>query len=199
MKIGTIGAGHIAQAFTKHAAKAGYEVVVSNKSGAAALAPLVATFGPNVKAGTMAEAVEAEVVLFSVPWNGAAAALQEVPAWKGQILVDTTNALSLPDFKPLDLGAQISSEIIAELAPGARVVKAFNTLFATTLSADPAEGGGQRVIFISGDDAAAKATVLALIAKLGFAGIDLGNLATGGRLQQFGGPLASVNLVKLPG
>ncbi|MCY1561261.1 hypothetical protein D9M68_984920 [compost metagenome] len=81
--------------------------------------------------------------------------------------------------------------------PGARVVKAFNHLRPELLAADPAERGGQRVLFFAGDDAQAKAEVGALIGRLGFAGIDLGTLAVGGRLTQFpGGPLPTLELVR---
>ncbi|TGE03781.1 NADPH-dependent F420 reductase [Hymenobacter fodinae] len=198
MKIGTIGAGNIAQAFARHAAQAGFEVVISSKSGPAALINLAASLGPGVKARTVEEAAQADLVLLSVPWDAVADVLARVPGWKNQILVDTTNAIHFPDFKPLDLGEKTSSEIVAEQAPGARVVKAFNTLAAALLAASPGEGGGQRVVVISGDDAAAKAEVLALIGNLGFAGLDLGELATGGRLQQFGGAFSGVNLLKLP-
>ncbi|UOG73379.1 NADPH-dependent F420 reductase [Hymenobacter tibetensis] len=198
MKIGTIGAGNIAQAFVRHAAHAGYEVVISSKSGPAALTELAATLGPGVKARTVEEAAQADLVLLSVPWGAVADVLNRVPAWKNQIVVDTTNAIHFPDFKPLDLGAKTSSEIVAEQAPGARVVKGFNTLGAALLAASPSEGSGQRVIFISGDDAAAKASVLELINKIGFAGIDLGGLAAGGQLQQFSGAFSGINLVKLP-
>ena len=198
MKIGTIGAGNIAQAFVRHAAKAGFEVVISSKSGPAALTELAATLGPGVRAGTVAEAVQADLVLLSVPWDAVAEILSQVPAWRGQILVDTTNAVSYPDFKALDLGEKTSTEIVAELAPGARVVKGFNALGAAILALDPHEGAGKRVIFISGDDASAKAEVLQLLEAMGFAGIDLGSLATGGRFQQFPGVLAGNNLAQFP-
>jgi predicted dinucleotide-binding enzyme len=198
MRIGTIGAGNIAQAFVRHAAKAGFEVVISSKSGPGALTELAATLGPGVRAGSVAEAVQADLVLLSVPWDAVAEVLANVPAWQNQILLETTNAIHFPDFKPLNLGAKTSSEIVAEQAPGARIVKGFNTLGAALLAAEPGEGGGQRVVVISGDDAAAKADVLKLIAKMGFAGIDLGGLVAGGRLQQFGGAFSGVNLVKLP-
>jgi predicted dinucleotide-binding enzyme len=155
-------------------------------------------FGPGVQAGTTAEAVKADIVLLSIPWVDVADALRNVPAWNGQILIDATNAISFTNFKPFDLGDKTSSELVAGLAPGARIVKAFNTLAAGTLAADPSEGGGQRVIFLSGDDAAAKAEVLKLIEALGFAGIDLGGLAAGGQLQQFAGALAAKNLIRLP-
>ena len=65
------------------------------------------------------------------------------------------------------------------------------------LGSDPHEAGGQRVIFISGDDADAKAEVVALFQDAGFAAIDLGDLETGGALQQIHHPLAGVNLIRL--
>ena len=90
-----------------------------------------------------------------------------------------------------------SSEIVADLVAGARVVKAANTLSAEVLASDPHQADGQRVIFISGDNDDAKAGVLALFKDAGFAVIDLGNLATGGAMQQIHHPLAGVNLIRL--
>ena len=88
---------------------------------------------------------------------------------------------------------------MAELVAGARVVKAANTLPAELLGADPRDAGGRRVLFLSGDDAAAKAEVAELFEAAGFSPIDLGDLVTRGRLQQAtGGPLAALNLVRLP-
>ena len=84
------------------------------------------------------------------------------------------------------------------MAPGARVVKAANTLLRAVLAADPNEAGGHRVLFMSGDDAAAKAQITGILEKAGFATIDLGALAIGAKLQQFpGGPLPTLNLIKL--
>ena len=80
----------------------------------------------------------------------------------------------------------------------ARVVKAANTLGAAVLGSDPQQGGGRRVIFVSGDDAEAKSAVTALFQDAGFVAIDLGGLVTGGALQQVGGPLSGVNLIQLP-
>jgi len=83
--------------------------------------------------------------------------------------------------------------------PGARVVKAANTLTPELLGADPQQDGGRRVLFMSGDDAAAKADVGKILQKIGFAAIDLGGLAIGGRMHQFpGGPLPALNLIRLP-
>jgi len=71
-------------------------------------------------------------------------------------------------------------------------------LLRAVLAADPNEAGGHRVLFMSGDDAAAKAQVDSVLSKFGFATIDVGGLASGGRLQQFpGGTLPTLNLIKL--
>jgi len=78
-------------------------------------------------------------------------------------------------------------------------VKAGNTLGADMLGSDPHKAGGRRVIFISGDDADAKADVVAVFKDAGFATIDLGSLATGGAMQQIHHPLAGVNLIRLRG
>src|SRR5206468_125793 len=91
-----------------------------------------------------------------------------------------------------------SSERVAGLVGSARVVKAANTLGAAVLGADPHEAGGQRVIFVSGDDVDAKSEVIALFQDAGFFAIDLGDLIRGGGMQQVRGPLAGVNLIRLP-
>lgn len=130
--------------------------------------------------------------------GGIGAALSDLPAWNGRILIDTTNPVVQPGFRLADLNGRTSSEIVASLAPGARVVKVANTLLRAVLAADPKQAGGHRVLFMSGDDAAAKADASGILEKVGFATIDLGRLGSGGRLQQFpGGPLPTLNLIKL--
>jgi predicted dinucleotide-binding enzyme len=93
-------------------------------------------------------------------------------------------------------GPELLAGVVSQL--GAHVVKVANTLPSTLVSADPKQGGGRRVLFMSRDDAAAKADVSGILDKVGFATIDLGGLASGGRLQQFpGGSLPNLNLIKL--
>lgn len=92
-----------------------------------------------------------------------------------------------------------SSELVADLVSGAHVVKAANTLSAEVLSSDPHEAGGRRVIFISGDDVEAKSDVAALFQDAAFFTIDLGDLKTGGAMQQIHHPLAGVDLIRLGG
>ena len=198
MNIGIIGAGGIGQAFAGQVAKAGYDVIVSNSRGPESLAGLVRQLGRRTKAGTRQEAARADVVMLAVQWQQLRVALSELPAWNGRILIDATNPVVQPGFRLADLGGRTSSEVVASLAPGARVVKVANTLPIALLSADPKQAGGRRVLFMSGDDETAKADVSAILENVGFATIDLGGLASGGRLQQFpGGPLPTLNLIKL--
>lgn len=192
--ISIIGAGAIGSALARLLTGAGFEVKLANSRGPASLAGLVAELGPRASAATVAEAAQADVVFLSVPWSRIADAVAGLGDWGGRIVVDANNPIEAPAFKPFDLGGRASSEVVAGLLPGARVVKAFNHLQPALLV--PAEKG-QRVLFYSGEDAAAKREVAQLIERLGFFGIDLGGVE-GGRLAQFpGGPLPALNLLKV--
>jgi predicted dinucleotide-binding enzyme len=198
MTIGIIGSGAIGTAFARTLARSGIAATISNSRGPDSLADLVRELGPAITAGTREEAARADMVFVAVNWTKLPGALAGLPDWSGRIVIDANNPIEPPLFKPLDLKGRVSSEIVADLVPGARVVKAFNHLRAEVLAADPRSSGGRRVLFHSGDDSAAKAEVAALIDRIGFAGIDLGSLAVGGRLAQFpGGPLPNQNLVKV--
>jgi predicted dinucleotide-binding enzyme len=192
MDVGIIGAGRLGQAMARTALRAGRRIVMANSRSPESLTPLVSTLGEGASAGTVDEAASADVVVIAVPWPRVGAAVAGL-RWDGRIVVDATN-----DFDPGDLDGSTSSQVLAGLVPGARVVKAANTLGAPVLGSDPHEGGGRRVLFLSGDDAGAKSAVTALFEDAGFAAIDLGGLATGGAMQQVGGPLAGVNLIQLP-
>jgi predicted dinucleotide-binding enzyme len=197
MKIGIIGAGGIGLAFAKQVRKAGYDVLISNSRGPESLTGVVEQLGGNTKAATVEEAAKADVVFISLPWTKLEAALAKWPSFDGRIVIDPMNAFT-PDFKLVDLQGKTSSEVVAGWLPGAKVVKAFNTLPVALLEADPHEAGGSRVITYSGDDADAKKTVGEIIAKMGFTGLDLGGLITGGTLQSFQtGPFPMLNLIKL--
>jgi len=175
------------------ALRAGRRVVIANSRGPESLASVVSSLGEGVSAGTVDEAAAADIIVIAVPWDRVPAALQGLE-WNSQIVIDANN-----DWAADDLNGRTSSELVADLVAGARVVKAANTLGAEVLGSDPREGGGRRVLFLSGDDADAKATVKELFEAAGFAAIDLGDLATGGELQQIHHPLAGVNLIRLAG
>ena len=189
--VGIIGAGRLGQAMARTARRAGRDVVIANSRGPESLTSVVSDLGEGVSVATVEEAAAAGMVVIAVPWDRVPAAVQGLE-WNGQIVIDATN-----DWSADDLNGRTSSELIADLVAGAPVVKAANTLNAEVLGSDPHEAGGQRVIFISGDDADAKAEVVALFQDAGFAAIDLGDLATGGVMQQIHHPLAGVNLIRL--
>jgi len=191
MDVGVIGAGRLGQAMARTALRAGRSVAIANSRGPESLASVVSALGEGVSAATVDAAASAGIVVIAVPWDRVSAAVKGLN-WNSQIVVDATN-----DWAADDLQGRTSSELVADLVPGARLVKAANTLSAEVLASDPHETGGRRVIFISGDDAEAKADVVALFQDAGFAAIDLGDLATGGAMQQIHHPLAGVNLIRL--
>ncbi len=201
MIIGIIGAGGIGAAFAAQVAKAGYEVIVSNSRGPESLSDLVSKLGRKARAGTREEAAAADIVVLAVQWQQVRGALAGLPAWNGRVLVDATNPIEQPGFRVADLGGRTSSEVVSSLAPGARVVKAANTLPPSLLGADPKVNGGRRVLFVSGDDAEAKSEIAEVLGKVGFATVDLGSLAIGGgggRVQQFpGGGVPGLDLVRM--
>jgi 8-hydroxy-5-deazaflavin:NADPH oxidoreductase len=189
--IGIIGAGRLGQAMARVAVRAGRSVVIANSRGPESLTSLASALGEGVSTGTPADAAAAAIVVIAVPWDRVPAAVNGLE-WNSQVVIDATN-----DWAADDLNGRTSSEIVAGLVSGARVVKAANTLSAEVLGSDPHEAGGQRVLFMSGDNVEAKSVVAALFQDAGFATIDLGDLATGGAMQQIHHPLAGVNLIRL--
>src|SRR6201993_3239299 len=196
MEIGTIGAGAFAQAFAKRALKAGHKIKISNSRGPNSLRDIVNQLGPGATAATKEEAAACEMVLLAVPWDNVPGTLASLPKWNNQILIDGTNPFhgKAGDFTPADVGNLSTSQLVAALAPGARVVKALNTMIVPNLEAEPIVNGARRVAFISADDDGAKGQVEILLAGFGYSVIDLGNLRDGGLIQQAGGPLAGRNL-----
>jgi predicted dinucleotide-binding enzyme len=198
MRIGIIGAGGIGQAFAGHMIKAGHEVLLSNSRGPDSLKEVVSRLGPRATAVTRDEAARAEVVFLSARWPQLPEALSGLPPWDGRILIDAANPIAPPGFSKADLQGSTSAEIVASLAPGARVVKVVNTLPVALLASDPNQADGHRVLFMSGNDAEAKSQVDELLSKAGFAAIDVGTLASGGALHEVpGGLLTNLNLIKL--
>ena len=197
MKIGMVGAGVVAQAIARSAIGVGHEVVLCNSGTADRLAEVVSALGPRASAATTTEVAGADIVLLAVPWLAVKDALQPIPNWHGRIVIDATNPFVQlePKLVLADLGGDSASERVADLLPGARVVKAFNSILMKRFEEGSAVGSTRRVLFVSGDDGDAKATVSELIESFGFAAVDLGSLAWGGRLQQAGGALAGLDIL----
>ncbi|MFE4173927.1 NADPH-dependent F420 reductase [Streptomyces sp. NPDC056909] len=194
MRIGFLGAGVVAQTIARHVLPLGHQVLFSNTKGPDSLAPLVGELGSGASAGTPQQAAEQDIVVLAVNWPNVQNALFSVPDWSGRLLVDATNRVAGYDpFTLGDLSGRTSSEIVADLAPGARVVKAFNSVPMSWIS-DFSSAKPHTVLFVSGDDSEAKKPVTELIEQAGLVSVDLGSLAAGGRLQQLGGPLAGINL-----
>ena len=136
----------------------------------------VARLGAQASIGSTAAAIAAaEVVILAVPYAAAQAVAGSVADWGQKILVDATNPLA-PGLAGLSLGTVTSgAEQIAAAAHGARVVKAFNTTGAENM-ADSAYAGGRIFMPVCGDEAGARARVLALAALIGFDAVDCGEL-----------------------
>jgi predicted dinucleotide-binding enzyme len=215
MTIGIIGSGALGSNFARILAKKGISATISNSRGPASLTELVNELGPSIKAGTVAEAASADMVLVAVRWVDAEKVLGNLPAWNGRIVIDGTNPVEFfdpatsPDaqdpsnplaaygIKAVDLGGKHSSQIIQQLVPGARLVKAFNHNDVNVLK-EPETAGGKRVLFYSGDDAAAKAEVRGIMEAAGFFAVDLGSLDVGGPLASLPfGPLSTHNFIRL--
>jgi 8-hydroxy-5-deazaflavin:NADPH oxidoreductase len=201
MKVGFIGAGSVAGTFGRHLMNAGHTVIVSNSRGPETLAGFVADLGPGAIAGTKQEAAEGDVVILATHWVSVPEALKGVD-WHGRILVDATNAHidPKPDISlegvtrsraALKAKGRASSEIVAELAVGARVVKALSNMPMAWIR-DFSASKPRTVIFTSGDDSEAKRTVMELINSTGLVAIDLGQLAMGDAMHDVGGPLSGI-------
>lgn len=195
MKYAIIGSGAIGTAIARQFARQQLEVQVANTRGPASLQTLVDELGSVVVPTELKTALAADIVFLAIPFDAVAAALKDAPAWNERIIVDTTNAIDFSDFSPADLGGRPSSDIVAAAAPGARLVKAFNTMFANVVARKPDDARGRRVLFLSGNDKAANATLSELIERFGYAPIDLGSISAGGLLQQFGGPLTTHSMI----
>lgn len=195
MKIGFIGAGNIAQAVGTQLAAVGHDVTISNSRGGDTLAALAAPL--SLTAGTVAQAADHEVVFLTVPWGKVPAALDAAGDLTDRILVDTTNPLEAPTFTKADLGGLTSSEVIANLAPTAQVIKAFNHMTPESYADGPVVSGGRKLLFHSSDHPDAHTVIAALIESLDYTPINLGTLAGGGALHEFpGGPLPARTFIE---
>ncbi len=192
MHVAILGSGKIGATLARRLTAAGHHVTIANSRGPASLAGLVDELGPRaVAASDVAAAARAgEVVVLALPFH----LYDRLPAaeLEGKVVVDAMNYYPARDghIAPLDEDRTTSSELLANQLPGARVVKAFNTLVWTQLGGRgrPAGAPDRLVLFVAGDDAEAKAGVAALADDIGFDTLDTGGLA-GSRRQQPGAPV----------
>jgi predicted dinucleotide-binding enzyme len=187
MKISILGAGNVGGTLGRGWAGKGHEVFfgVPNPDDAKTQA-LLTTIGSKARAGTVAEAAAAsDLIVLATPWPVTQDAIKAAGDLTGKVVVDCTNPLT-EDFSGLCLGYTTSgAEQVAQWAKCAKVFKAFNTTGFSNM-ADPVFGGQRAVMFVCGDDAASKPTVLNLAADIGFEPIDAGNLAIARLLEPYG-------------
>lgn len=188
MKIGIIGAGNVGQALGKAGVRAGHAVTIT--SAEQDVTERVAAETGAAPASTNSDAVTgAEVVILAVPFDAVHAIIGELGReLNGTVVIDVTNR-----FAPEQLDGTSNAELTQAMAPRAKVIKAFNTIFAAHQS-DPLIDGIQLDGFVAGDEAEAKAKVLELVGSLGFRPIDAGPLAMARALEGLGVLNISLNM-----
>jgi hypothetical protein len=191
MSIAILGAGNMAKGLAVLFAKAGYKVVVGARDLAKAQA-VAAAAGHGARAdGIAAAAKSADFVVLAVPFTAAAETLAAAGDLAGKAVIDISNPLT-PDYMGLTIGHSTSAgEEIQKLAPKAKVVKAFNTIFAQVLANGGRAAGRPTTVFIAGDDASANNAVEAIARKAGFDVVQTGGL----KLARYLEPLAGLNVV----
>jgi 8-hydroxy-5-deazaflavin:NADPH oxidoreductase len=199
MTYAIIGTGLVGSTLARFFAAKSIPVLIANSRGPETLSELAAELSANVKAVTVDEAVKADIVFVAV----GALAFKDVGArlkdWSGKIVIDVTNGFMLPpQVQQTEYHGRLTSEVNAERVPGAKLVKAFNQLPFKVLASPLPDNVGRRVVFVASDHEDASATVAALAESLGFAAIEVGKIAEGGRLIQARAALVFQNLIKYP-
>ena len=178
MQIAILGTGTVGGALGVRWSTAGYSVTFGSRDpqGDKAQA-LLESAGDNTSAASIADAANnADVVLLATPWPAAEETLNGAGDLTGKVLIDCTNPINAT-FTGLDLGFEESAaERIATWAPGARVVKAFNTVSAAVMS-NTMFDETPAAMFYCGDDQDAKQTVHQLAESIGMEPIDSGDLS----------------------
>jgi len=176
MNIAIIGTGSVGRALGRRWAGAGHALIFGSRHPQSDdVKALVQSIGDRGCAAPPDEAAaSAEVIALAVPWGAAQSTVEGLGDLRGKLLIDCTNPLAA-GLKPAVSGDTSGAEQIARWAPGARVVKAFNTTGANNME-DPTYAGTPLTMFLCGDDADAKATVTGLAEDLGFEAVDAGPL-----------------------
>jgi predicted dinucleotide-binding enzyme len=185
--IGFIGAGKIGSQLARLAVKNGHDVVVSNSRGPETLAALVKELGPRARAGTPVDAAKAgDIVVVTIPLKN----VRQVPVepLAGKVVIDTNNYYPQRDghIAELDNETTTTAELLQAHLPTSKVVKAFNHIYAASLTTEGLPSGtkDRRALVVAGDDRDAKATVARLIDQFGFDVVDAGPLREGWRIQR---------------
>jgi|APFre7841882630_1041343.scaffolds.fasta_scaffold11274_3 predicted dinucleotide-binding enzyme len=182
--IAILGAGNVGMALAQAFVAKG-ETVTFGVPDPAKYRDEAARLGAAANVTTPEKAIAAaDLVVLAVPYAAALSIARSVPDWNDRILVDATNPLA-PGLSGLLVGSTTSgAEEIAAAAKGARVVKAFNTTGAENM-ADSRYPDGTVFMPVCGDDADARARVVALATLIGFDAVDCGDLRAARYLEPF--------------
>jgi NADPH-dependent F420 reductase len=184
MKIGFIGCGKMGGTLAKRFAEAGHSVKVSARKIEDA-ETCAKQCEKNASAGSVKEAAAfGDIVVLAVPYEEIPSALKNAGDLTGKILLDVTNALKTNSLEMAVGYSTSASEEIAKIAPGAKVVKAFNTVFAVV--ENPMFSVHKPTIFVASDHKDAKKTVMDLANQIGFKAYDAGPLKNARLLEPLG-------------
>src|ERR1700730_9382739 len=187
MRFGVLGTGHAGAIIASKLVALGHEVTMgSRSSGNEKAVAWASSAGENAHEGTFRDAAEdGEIVINATAGATSLEALQAAGAenLEGKVLIDVANPLAGDGFPPTLSVCNTDSlgEQIQRAFPGARVVKALNTVTAAVM-VNPGMISGGHNVFIAGNDASAKATVRTLLQSFGWdAGdvVDLGDISCG--------------------
>ena len=176
--VAVIGTGDVGSALGPRFAELGYTVVYGSRDPTQSrVQELVTRTGARASASTQAKAAQqADIVVLAVPWSATEQVVSGLGDLAGKIIIDITNPIRVADDGLMQTVVPTSGgELVQSWAPGARVVKAFNTMGAFVM-ADPGMAGGPATVPIAGNDATAKQQVADIIEALGFEVVDVGPL-----------------------
>lgn len=187
MNISILGTGSMASGLAVLFARAGHQVTLASRDPSRARA-IAAGLGSTIQGGPLAGAADsAGIVVLAVPFGAAADVIEAAGGLAGKIVIDITNPMTA-DFSALTIGHTTSAaEEIQKRAPAAKVVKAFNTIFAPVLQNGGRVAGQPATVFVAGDDAEARSAVVTLVESAGFKTLETGGLASARYLEPVGG------------
>jgi len=187
INVTVIGSGSMAAGLVKQLTRAGHRVLVTGRNAAKAQA-LAHAHG--ARALKPVDAAASDVIIVATGYADAVGALRSLGDLHGKVVIDITNPLTA-DYMGLTLGHTTSAaEEIAAAVPEAKVVKAFNTVFAQVLDQGASLGDDPVPVFVAGDDSQAKSEAAGLARSMGFDVIDAGPLRNARYLE----PLAGLNI-----
>lgn len=174
MNIGILGSGNVGGALGKGWAKRGHSVVFATRDPNSEKAKALLAATPNAKVAGLQETVDSsDILLVAIPWNALPEVLKSLKGLEGKIIIDATNRFGASTLS--------AAEELAQLVPGAKVVKAFNTIGSDHM--DQPQFSDKPTMLVAGNDAQAKQTVMTLAEDLGFEAMDAGMLQSAAAIE----------------